>query len=265
MLWSINKAREKTMEEENIFANAPHEGETPEEFFKEESESVDKELEVEKPAESQAEKEEESDLKLNSTWKEMREEVRAEKQARLDLEQRLQEIESKGKIDEPIEQPEFLTKMIGQNEEVAKDYRSYESELKEKIKQELIEDQVKAQEKEEETKQYWNKWTQERFKEVESEFKVNFTAEPTLRNELAKIMTDYTPTDEQGNLDYRKGMKLLTDLKKSELREEEQKVQVKKTISDASVSRETSSKQTKDFLTAKDMRGGWRSIVGKDY
>lgn len=249
--------------EDSIFAEAPHEGETPEEFFKDDTESVDKELEVETPTESQAEKEE-VDLRKNDTWKEMRLQLESERQAREELANRLQEIESKGRVDEPVEQPEFLTKMIGQNEEVAKDYRSYETELKERIKQELVQEQISAQHKEQEQKEYWNKWTAERFAEVETEFKVNFKTEPTLRNELAKVMTDYTPTDSQGNLDYRKGMKLLTDLKKAEMREQGDKVQVKKNISDASVSRETSAKQTKDFLTSKDMRGGWRSIVDKD-
>lgn len=246
------------MDEENFLADIPREGENVEEILN----SVDKELQEETPAESLPE--EVVDLKKNETWKQMREDMEAERQARLDLEERLKGFESKGLREEKeeVNQPAFLTKMIGENEEVAKDWMQEKATIKEQVKQELIQEQIDAQKKETETREYWNKWTQERFNEVEQEFKVSFKTEPTLKNELAKIMNDYTPTDEQGNLDYKKGMKLLTDLKKAQVQAEDQKVQVKKNIADATVSNETQAKGNKGYLTSHDLRGkDFRSLL----
>jgi len=244
------------MDDDNLFANSPHDGQTVEEMF---NPTVDKEEEVEKPAESQTEKEladEAHFLKQNEAWEKMR----LDKEA---LEARLEALE-KTNVREEVEQPEFLTDMIGKNEDVARKWQEERQRIKEEAKQEIVQDQILAQQKEAETKEYWNKWTQDRFNEVEKEFKVDFKSDATLKNELAKVMTDYTPTDDQGNLDYRKGMKLLTDLKKSQAQEEQAKMQVKKTVADATVSRETSTKETKGYMTRNDLRGGWRSIVSRD-
>ncbi len=253
--------------EDNIFAEVAREGETLDEIL---TPSVDKELEVEKPAESQTEKDiekldlpDESVLKKNSAWERMREEKEESDRKLQELESKLSALESK-KEEKPIEQPEFLTDMVGKNEEIARKWQQERASIKEEAKQELVQAQIEAQKKEAETREYWNKWTQERFSEVEQEFKVDFKSNASLKNELAKIMNDYTPTDDKGNLDYRKGMKLLTDLKKAEAQQEDKKVQVKKNIADATVSKETSTKERKNFVTRNDLRGGWRKLVGTE-
>lgn len=247
--------------EENIFADVPREGETLEEVLN----PVEKELEVEKPAESQAEKEEvkevdklelpdEAILKKNSAWEEMRESREQAEAKAQQLEQRLQALEKeKGEV----EQPAFLTEIVGKNEEVAREWQKERETLKEEVKQELVQAQIDAQKKEAEAKEHWNKWTEEQLTKVGAK-------DENTRNELRKVMNDYTPTDERGWLDYSKGMKLLNDLKKVQIKEEEMKIQVKKNIADATVSRETSTKETKNYLTRNDLRGGWRGIVHKD-
>jgi len=253
--------------EENIFADVPREGQTLDEVL---NLGVDKELQGDEPAKSLPEKEkevekldlpDESILKKNSAWERMREEKEESDRKLQELESKLQEVlESKREENKEIEQPEFLTKMVGKNEEIARGWQQEKELLKEEVKQELIQAQAEAQKKEKEAQEYWTKWTAERFHEVEKEFNVNFTAEPSLKNELAKIMTEYTPTDDKGNLDYKKGMKLLTDLKKYESKEETQKTQVKKNIADATVSKETSTKTDKGYVTRNDLRGGWGAV-----
>ena len=247
------------MEDNSIFAEVPREGENVEDILN----SVDKGLQEENPAESQTEKTvDEPDLKQNEAWKKMREEKEASDEKARKLEEKLSEIEKVWDIKEKVEQPEFLTDMIGENEDVAKKFQNYESGLKEKIKAELIQDQIDAQNKVREDAEKWTNWTNDRLSEVETDFKVNFKSDPSLKNELSKIMTDYTPTDEQGNLDFKKGMKLLTDLKKVQEAEQSHKVQVKKDIADATVSKETSIKPNKDYMTSNDMRGrDWRSLM----
>lgn len=246
--------------EDNIFAGAPHEGQTLEEVL---NPTVEKELEVEKPAESQTEKEieklelpDEENLaiqKRNSAFEEMRESREQAEAKAQDLEARLKALE---RDKETVEQPEFLTEIVGKNEDVARKWQQERENLKEEVKQELVQAQVEAQKKEAETKEYWNKWTEDQFKKVG-------VKDQNERNELAKIMNDYTPTDDKGNLDYEKGKKLMLDLKKAQTKEEEVKVQVKKNIADATVSRETSTKETKTYLTRNDLRGGWRGLVGR--
>lgn len=240
------------MENESIFADVPREGETLEEVFN----SVEKEPEVEKPAESQAEKEieklelpDEEQLaiqKRNTAFEEMR-------KTNEELASRLESLE-KEKEQATFEQPEFLKKMIGENEEVTKDWQKEKEAIKEEVKQELIREQAEIQRKEAETKAYWNTWTLEQLDKVGAK-------DENTRNELKKVMADYTPTDEQGNLDYSKGMKLLTDLKKAQIQQEEQKVQAKKNIADATVSKETSNNESKDYVTSHDLRKkGWRGL-----
>lgn len=246
------------MPDGDLLAGIEREGETPNEIFS----SVDNQSQ-ENPAESLPEKLELPDeviLKKNNAWEEMREAREQAEQKAQELETRLAALETGN-----IEQPEFLTKMIGENEEVAKDWMKEKATIKEEVKQELIREQIDAQKKEADTKAYWNQWTQDRFGEVEKDFKVSFKSNPTLKNELAKVMNDYTPTDEQGNLDYKKGMKLLTDLKKAQALQEDNRVQVRKNIADATVSNETSVQKNKGFLTSQDLRGkDWRTLVNQD-
>ena len=257
---------------DDIFADFPREGETVEEVLN----SVDKEIqaevetkeeskvEIEKPAESQTEKLElpdESVLKKNSAWEEMRiarEEAEAKAQ---ELEARLSALEK----DDSPEKSEFVKSLVGENEDVEKVWAKEKESLKEEVKREMVQEQLDAQRKEQEQKEHWAKWTNERLSEVEKEFNLDFKTDESIKNELSKVMRDYSPTDEQGNLDYRKGFKILTELSKVKVQEESQKTQVKKNIADATVSKETSAQSNKGFVTSNDLRGkDWRSWVNKD-
>lgn len=250
---------------DNIFAGVAREDEDIENVL---DQIVDKQPQEETtPEESQTQKAEIEavDLKKNEAWKEMRQTLETERQAREDLEQRLKDIESQKTVNQSIEQPKFLTDLVGENAEVARSYYEHAQALKEEIKREFYQEQQQLVENQLKEKERWDKWTKDRLSEIESEYKVDLTTpnekgENNLKNELAKVMLEYSPSDDQGNLDFRKGMKILTDLKKTETREENQKVQVKKNISDATVSKESSSKETKDYMTAADFRktGRWR-------
>lgn len=245
------------MNEDTIFGDVPREGESLEQVL----DSVDKELQGEIPAESPSEKLElpdEAILKKNSAWEEMRT-AREEAEAKArDLEARLSALEK----NDPVEKSDFVSSLVGDNDEVETKWALERQRIKEETKRELIQDQLDAQKKEQEQKEYWSKWTADRLAEVEKEFNVDFKADESKKNELSKVMLDYSPTDEQGNLDYKKGMKILTDLNKVKEIEESKKTQVKKDISDATVSKETGTQSNKGFVTSNDLRGkDWRSWV----
>lgn len=250
------------MSEENFLASIPREGESVEDVLN----SVDKELqetkedtkvETKEPAESLPEKLElpdESILKKNEAWEEMRKTNEA-------LQARLEALEK----EESVEKSEFVSSLVGDNQDVEAKWAKEKMSLKEEMKRELIQEQIDAQKKEQEQTAYWRKWTDERLSEVEKEFKVDFKADESKRNELSKIMLDYSPTDEQGNLDYRKGMKILEQLSKVKEQEEANKTQTKKNIADATVSKETSVKKNKDYYTSHDFRGkDWRQMIQED-
>lgn len=250
------------MDKDSIFGEVPTEGQSIEEVL----DAVDKEQEVEKPAESPAEKEvlelpDESVLKKNSAWEEMRvARETAETKAR-ELETRLSALE---KEDSP-EKSEFVSSLVGDNEDVEAKWAKEKISLKEEVKREMVQDQLDAEQKAKEQKEHWANWTNDRLSEVEKEFNVDFKTDESKKNELSKIMLDYSPTDEQGNLDYRKGMKILNELDRVKVTEKNASIQVKKDIADATVSKETSVKKNKDYYTSQDLRGkDWRTIVNQD-
>jgi len=254
--------------EENIFADAEREGQTLEEFLDQHEDSAKEEV----PQESQAEKTEEKkvekpkeepepDLKKNQTWKEMREENERKEKALEELNARLAELEKQTKV-EKLEQPAFLTDMIGENEDVARKYQEHERSIIERAKKEFLEEQRKEAEHKKAESEKWIKWTADRLQEVEKEYNVDFKANESLKNELSKVMIKYSPSDEHGNLDYRKGMEILNDLKKVSVEVETQKTEAKKKIADATVSKETNARQSKEYMTSNDFRNrGWRSLI----
>jgi len=248
--------------EENLLAEIPREGEDTEKVL----DSVDKELEVEKPAESLPEKLELPDeenlaiQKRNSAFEEMRTARESAETRTQELEARLSKLE---KGDDSVEKSEFVKSLVGENDDVEEKWAKEKISLKEEVKREMVQDQLDAQKKEQEQKEHWIKWTNERLSEVEKEFKVDFKTDESKKNELSKIMLDYSPTDEQGNLDYRKGWKILSELNKVKETEKHSSTQVKKNIADATVSKETTVQQNKDFVTSNDIRGkDWRSYIG---
>lgn len=243
--------------EESDIANIPREGETAEEVF----DSVDKELQEEAPADPQPEKPEKLELpdthvlKQNETWEKMRKDNEA-------LQERLEKLEKGDDNVIEVEESEFVTALVGENAEVTKKWHDEKQSLKEEMKREILQEQIDAQKKDEEQRQYWLKWTDDRLSEVEKEFNVDFKADESKKNELSKIMLDYSPTDEQGNLDYKKGYNILTKLNKINDMAKSESTQVKKNVADATVSKETSVQKNKDYLTSQDLRGkDWRTVI----
>lgn len=241
---------------ENLFDEVPTEGQDIEAVL----DKVDKETEVEKPAESSADKEGEPDLKKNDAWKEIRERAEKAEADKALLEEKLKNLD-KGEA-----KSEFVSALVGDNKDVEEKWLAEKASLKEEVKRELVQAELDAQKKDQEQKEYWLNWTNDRLSEVEKEFKVDFKTDESKKNELSNIMLDYSPTDEQGNLDYRKGMKILNDLTKVREVEEKSKTQVKKNIADSTISKQPSSEKNKDYLTTNDFRGGrgWRSVIGKN-
>ena len=80
-------------------------------------------------------------------------------------------------------------------------------------------------------------------------------------NELAKVLVDYKPVDDQGNLDFHKGYDILSKIKVAEGVEKSQKTEEKKKV--ASQSMEEGSEVTpKNYKTPKDLRNkDWSDLA----
>ena len=79
-------------------------------------------------------------------------------------------------------------------------------------------------EQEQKTKEseYWNNWVGDQVQSLKDEG-LKFD-----KNELMKVMYDYKPTDDEGNLDFRKGYEIMEVLKKKD----PEKTEARKKIAD---------------------------------
>ncbi len=83
------------------------------------------------------------------------------------------------------------------------------------------------------------------------------------RNELQKVALEYLPTDLNGNIDFGKALKIMTQLKAHENAAQEVKSDARKRLADtANASANRAEKPAPKFQTAKSLRNqSWDSLV----
>jgi hypothetical protein len=215
--------------------------------------------EVDEPNEGETTKEpvvntQEEDEPFHRRWKVREEKLKNELEEKFqsDLENYKREVEQKlpqGKQTAP----QFLTDMVGENEQVAKNFSQYEQQLKESVKREIFEEQERARVAAQKDEQKWNSWIDS---EVEKLADEGHTFD---RNELLKTVLDYRPTDENNNYDFKAALKIL-QLQKPVV-DNSKKTAARKAIADTTVSSPQGESEPKQYMTAKDLRHkGWNSL-----
>lgn len=101
-----------------------------------------------------------------------------------------------------LEVPESFQRLYGNDPEAYKAYRSHQEQLKEEIKQELIEADRQAREEAQATEKHWNQWVSDQLDSLAASGKT-FD-----RNELVQTMLEYKPTTADGNFDFEAGYKI---------------------------------------------------------
>ena len=166
-----------------------------------------------------------------------------------EYEERLRKLENP-RVDEEL--PQIPVWFAG-DENDWKIYIQEQREKEEKLVSEAINKFNKQiQEKENKVKEMEN-WVDEEIDKLQNDPDI----EEFNRNELLKIMTDYKPTDENGNLDFEKGYKLMVQLKKNKQEEMSEKrreeINAKKKIISTDKSTGSGNDEPK-LVTAEDIR-----------
>ena len=139
------------------------------------------------------------------------------------VDERFSEIKKESGKSEEI--PAWFSRLYGDDPGVYAEYAKADKERREEIKAEIREEFEEKRKKDEEEIEKNNKWVKESIQSLKDE---GYKFE---KNELLKIMVDYQPTDENGNLDFKKGLKLLEKLNEKGI---DKKKEEKKKIADNS-------------------------------
>ena len=222
------------------------------------------------PAESPTENKSEEETEEEKTAREVKEQEEEDKipfhkhprfkalveeknQYKEDLEKMREDMESKfSEIKESqsktTEIPSWFTELLyGDNEVAWGKYQEHDKETRAEIKRELREEFESEKKEQENSATKWNTWIDNQVDSLKDEG-LKFD-----KNELMKVMMDYKPSDDAGNLDFKKGYQIMEVLKKKD----PEKFKARKEIVDDS-GKSKAEPQNKAYFTPEDMRGkGW--------
>lgn len=99
--------------------------------------------------------------------------------------------------------PAWFAKYFGDDDEAWQGFQQMTSAAKEEAKREAIAELKREQETSSKETERWTSWVNEQVQTLEEE------GETFDKNALFKVMDEYRPSDDNGNLDFRKGLELL--------------------------------------------------------
>jgi len=220
---------------------------------------IEKEEEIETPADSQPEKKEEEEKEEKETpfhehprFKELVEEKNTYK---ADLEKLREDTESKfSEMKESQSKtgtiPNWFTELYGENDVAWTKYQEQDKTSREEIKREIREEFKQEEETKKDSIKKWEDRIDEQLKELEDE------GEKFDRNELKKIMEEKPTYTQSGEFNFREKLELLK-LRKSK---DPKKVKARKEIVDDD-GKSKAEPGDKKWFTPEDMRGkGWDGL-----
>ena len=248
---------------EKDLAEIPSEGKTlkvEKEVIKEEEKETSAESPAEKKPEEEkkppAEEEKETEIPFHKHPR-FKEVIQARKEAEKkaeelegELEKLREDVDSKfSEIKESHSEtiPAWFSELYGDNAEAWNKYQEHDKETRDEIKQEIREEFESEQKKKTKEAEYWNNWIDGQITDLKD------TGLKFEKNDLMKVMFDYKPTDDEGNLDFKKGYEIMEMLK----RKDPEKSQARKVVVDEG-GKSKSEPEAKEYFTPEDMRGkGW--------
>ena len=259
---------------ENILADIPKEGENPFEDNEEKETPADSPTETkpeeEKPSqegekESSEEKkpedsntpEEQIPFHKHPRWKEIysKNQELEQKVAELsrfkeEISPKLQELEEKK---QPI--PNWFADTFGEDEAKWEAFQTYDRQRREEIKDEIYSENEEYYRNQQEQTKKWSDWTTNQLQDLKDEG-LKFE-----ENELLKVLVDYKPVDDQGNLNFHKGYEILLKGKAADEVEKSRKTEQKKKIASQSMA-EGSGESQRNYKTSKDLRNkDWSDLA----
>lgn len=181
-------------------------------------------------------------------------------QLRSELESKLSTIQN---TTTPGELPDDFVKLYGSDPEAFKLWRKSQEELASRIKAEIRQEEEQRQVQERQRLTEGERFVEDSLQSLEDDGKV-FD-----RNELMKFMVDFKekygalPSDENDNLDFRRGYELMMDMKAATGEVAKAKSTARKNLASFSSSSTGGEAQSKDYLTSQDLKNmDWDSLVG---
>ena len=162
-----------------------------------------------------------------------------------EVERMKSEIQQRGVKETPTQIPSWFSNVFGDNEYAYQEWQNHTQFEREQIKAELKKEFQEAAQQRVQEEQRWNNWVEENISSLKEQgHKFN-------QNELMKVMVDYKPTDDQGNLSFEKGYELYERLKSSNSSSSKEK----KDIASKSISENKPDVKSRDYKTPDDLKG----------
>ncbi len=180
-------------------------------------------------------------------FKQLTDENRTMKEKLDSLTETLNELrEQKAPKDESVP-PEFAY-LFGDNKEAWQAYRQFDDKRFAEFKNQVIQELQGQQQQQEQQSQYWDNWVKEQTQELRDEGKT-FD-----QNKLYKLMAEYKPTDDEGNLDFRKGYALYEKLESDKVAEKKEKADARKKVASQTTSSGTGEAPKTNTIDPKTLR-----------
>jgi len=155
-----------------------------------------------------------------------------------------------------VQIPAFFANVWGDNPEAWAMYQQFSAQEKAQYKEEIKKEILAEQNREKEEAEKWDKWINGQIESLEEEGK-EFD-----RNGLLKVMSDYRPTDGNGNYDFKKGYELYSKLKSLESSDSKTTSKARKEIAGMTTSDNKSETVKSDIMTPdKARRTSWTGLL----
>lgn len=151
------------------------------------------------------------------------------------------------RTEETVKIPEWFTELFGENEDAWKKYRAYDSEQRKQLRTEIVKEMQGEQQKLVDDQKKQEKWVDDEVAKLSDEG-LKFD-----RNKLLKIALDYLPTDEDGNISFRKAYDILV-MQGAGKELDKPKSEAKKKLADQTMGKGKSSEEKRDYKTSADLR-----------
>jgi len=148
--------------------------------------------------------------------------------------------------------PDWFSELYGENETAWQKYSEHEQTRTDEIENRILaRQQEKAQQQvAEDTK--WNKWVDSEIAQLEAD------GHQFERNKLIKTMLDYSPTDANNNLDFKKGIRIYEAL---EGKPDSAKSDARKELADKTTATTKGEPVKKNYMTPAELRNrSWGSL-----
>lgn len=162
-----------------------------------------------------------------------------------EVERMKQEIQHRGEYQTSLQIPDWFSELFGENEQAYQKYLSHTQAEREHIKADVMHEFQQAAEVRSQEEERWNKWVDHSINALKEQ------GHTFNQNELMKVMVDYRPTDDQGNLSFEKGYALLEKLTAAQ----PSSAKEKKDIASKSISENKPEGKSRDYKTPADLRG----------